>query len=218
MVFLVKNLPITNIEFNQSVWKDITQVLNYVFSRQELFGAYLIDFIAMATAIPTALFPAIAQNLGGVKVLGVLYSSFSIGAFIVAIFVTPWVNKIKRHGLVIVYAAAFWGIAILLFGLANNIYVAVFFLILAGCGDALSSIFRAIMYNEIVPNKLRGRLSGIEMIGYYSGPKLGDTKAGLITTAFGITTSIVSGGLLCVVCIIGCYYFLPKFVCYRSTH
>jgi hypothetical protein len=77
-------------------------------------------------------------------------------------------------------------------------------------------VFRMMMWNETIPNELRGRLSGIEMISYLSGPRLGDTEAGLIAAAFGITASIVSGGVLCVAGVGICCWFLPKFWRYKS--
>lgn len=61
-------------------------------------------------------------------------------------------------------------------------------------------------------------ISGIEMINYLSGPKLGDTEAGLVAAAFGITFSIVSGGILCIVGVGACCYLLPKFVRYHSKY
>jgi hypothetical protein len=74
------------------------------------------------------------------------------------------------------------------------------------------------MWNETIPNHLRGRLSGIEMISYLSGPKLGDTEAGLAAAAFGLTFSIVSGGIRCVAAVCICCSSLPKFWHYHSYH
>jgi hypothetical protein len=87
---------------------------------------------------------------------------------------------------------------------------------MAGAFDAVSGIFRSIMWNETIPNHLRGRLAGIEMISYLSGPRLGDTEAGLVAAAFGITASIVSGGILCVLGVAACCVFLPKFWQYHA--
>ena len=88
---------------------------------------------------------------------------------------------------------------------------------LAGGFDAISGIFRQVMWNETIPVHYRGRLSGIEMISYLSGPKLGDTEAGLVAAWFGISASIISGGVLCVVSVVACTYLLPKYWQYRST-
>lgn len=56
------------------------------------------------------------------------------------------------------------------------------------------------------------------MISYLSGPKLGDTEAGLVAAAFGVTFSIVSGGILCIISVVGCCYIFPKFLHYRSKN
>ena len=116
----------------------------------------------------------------------------------------------------IAISAMLWGVAIIFFGLATDFMVALFFLALAGAFDAVSGIFRSIMWNETIPNQLRGRLAGIEMISYLSGPRLGDTEASLVAAAFGITASVVSGGIFCVVGVAISCFFLPKFWRYRA--
>jgi MFS family permease len=166
--------------------------------------------------MPTALFPAMAQSLGEAKILGLLYASPAIGALIIS-FVSGWTRNIKRHGMAISISASLWGLAIILFGFSTNLVIAVLFLALAGAFDAISGIFRMTMWNETIPNELRGRMAGIEMISYLSGPKLGDTEAGLIAAAFGITVSIVSGGVLCIIGVAICSYYLPSFWRYSST-
>lgn len=113
-------------------------------------------------------------------------------------------------------SAILWGLAIIGFGLVGQFGWALFFLVLAGGFDGLSGIFRSMLWNESIPNKYRGRLAGIEMISYLSGPKLGDTEAGLVAAAFGVTASIVSGGVLCIVGVAICSYYMPKFWKYRS--
>src|SRR5216684_3393343 len=52
----------------------VLEGVRYARSRQELIGTYLVDIVAMLFGMPTALFPAIAQGLGGPKVLGLLYA------------------------------------------------------------------------------------------------------------------------------------------------
>ena len=206
--------PQTTIQ-DMSTFAAVKSGFQYAFSRQELVGTYVVDFMAMVFGMPTALFPAIAQSFGGAKALGFLYAAPAVGALVVSFF-SGWTKHIKRHGKAIAWAAVLWGVAIIFFGLSSQFIVALFFLALAGAADGVSGIFRSTMWNETIPNHLRGRLSGIEMISYLSGPRLGDTEAGLVAAAFGITASIVSGGVLCVVSVIGCCFFLPKFWRYHS--
>lgn len=224
-LLLMTHIPKPETVHDDSTWSSLKSGFRYAFSRQELVGTYVVDFIAMIFGMPTALFPAIALAFDGVKVLGVvcsapavvgiLYSAPAVGALLISFF-SGWTRHIKRHGLAIAIAATLWGVAIIFFGLASNFIWALFFLMLAGAFDGISGIFRSVMWNETIPNVLRGRLAGIEMISYLSGPRLGDTEAGLVAAAFGITTSIVSGGVLCVLGVGVCCYFLPKFWRYHS--
>lgn len=214
-LLMMSNIPKPPSVLNESVLVSLKKGFRYAFSRQELVGTYVVDFIAMIFGMPTALFPAIALSFGGPTMLGMLYSAPAVGALIFSVF-SGWAVHVKRHGAAVAISAVLWGVAIIFFGLASNFYIAIFFLALAGGFDAFSGIFRTIMWNQTIPNELRGRLAGIEMISYLGGPKLGDTEAGLVAAAFGVTASIVSGGVLCVVGVGVCCYFLPKFWHYHS--
>lgn len=215
-LLMIDNYPRPLQTRDESTWSALRSGVRYSLSRQELIGTYLVDFIAMIFGMPNALFPAIAQSYGGVKTLGMLYSAPALGALIMS-SCSGWVKHVKHHGIAIALAATAWGIAIIFFGLAHNLYVALFFLMLAGAADDISAIFRQTMWNETIPFELRGRLAGIEMISYLSGPRLGDTEASLVAAAFGITASIISGGALCVIGVAICCYTLPKFWKYKSS-
>lgn len=190
--------------------------MKYAISRQELIGSYLVDFLAMIFGMPAALFPAIAVAHGGPKVLGMLYAAPAIGVLVISLF-SGWIQGVKRHGAAIAISAALWGLMIIFFGLSSNVSLALFFLACSGAFDGLSGMFRSIMWNETIPNHLRGRMSGIEMISYLGGPKLGDTEAGLVASIFGVTITIVSGGVLCILSVAICVVALPKFWRYRSS-
>jgi len=62
----------------------------------------------------------------------------------------------------------------------------------------VSGVFRMIIWNQTIPDHLRGRLAGIEMISYLTGPMLGNAESGIVASLFSIRTSVVSGGILCV--------------------
>ena len=113
-------------------------------------------------------------------------------------------------------AALVWGVAIVIFGFCDSIVPAALFLALAGGADAVSGIFRSTMWNQTIPDDLRGRLAAIEMVSYTSGPMLGHVEAGLAAAAFGLRGSIVSGGVLCVAGVIVCGLLLPKFIAYDA--
>jgi len=84
----------------------------------------------------------------------------------------------------------------------------------AGFFDMISGIFRGSIWNQTIPNFLRGRLASIEMMSYLTGPMLGSAKMGIVAENFGVKTALVSGGVLCVAAVAGSALFLPKFFTY----
>ena len=121
-----------------------------------------------------------------------------------------------RHGLAVMLAATVWGLAIVAFGFAGGPVPAVFFLALAGGADCVSGLFRMTLWNQTIPDSFRGRLAGIEMVSYMSGPLLGNVEAGMIAAAFNVKVSVISGGVLCVIGVVLCALLLPRFVGYDA--
>jgi MFS family permease len=175
----------------------IVEGMKYAWSRQELLGSYGVDIVAMFFGMPIALFPAIATQYGGAEVLGLLYAAPSVGALLASL-TSGWASRVHRHGLAIIWAAASWGIAIAVFGLVSNLWLALGFLGLAGAADMISGVFRGTLWNQTIPDRLRGRLAGIEQVSYSSGPLLGNLEAGVVASLASVRASVVSGGVLCV--------------------
>jgi MFS family permease len=193
----------------------IAEGLRYARSRPELLGTYGIDIVAMFFAMPQALFPAFAHEFGGASVLGLLYAAPSVGSLL-ATATSGWTSHVHRHGVAVVVAAAAWGGAIALVGLMSSLWLALLFLALAGAADMVSGIFRSTIWNQTIPDHLRGRLAGIEQVSYSSGPLLGNLESGIAASLFGVRASIVSGGVLCVAGVAVAAVLLPAFVRYDA--
>jgi MFS family permease len=82
--------------------------------------------------------------------------------------------------------------------------------------DAVSGLFRHTMWNEIVPTHLRGRLAGIEMLSWSSGPTLGGAESGAVAALASVRASVVSGGVLCVAGSAVLAVLLPRFWAYDA--
>ncbi len=210
-VFLIQAAPAPENADRPSL-KSIIEGCRYALRRRELLGTYLIDICAMFFAFPMALYPALAA-IYGEQYLGLFPAALAVG-MLVASFTSGWTKNIHRHGLMVVVAAVFWGIGIIFFGLANSIWLALLFLAAAGYADMISGIFRMTIWNQTIPNYLRGRLASLEMISYLTGPMLGGAKMGLVAERFGVKAAIVSGGILSVVAVLLTALFLPKFINY----
>jgi MFS family permease len=97
-----------------------------------------------------------------------------------------------------VLTAAVWGGAVALAGLAPSTWMVLVCFTVAGAADMVSGIFRSTIWHQTIPDSMRGRLAGIEMLSYSLGPLGGQARAGLVADRWGVRASITSGGVLCV--------------------
>ncbi len=189
----------------------IVEGARYAVSRKDLLGTYLIDIAAMLLAMPTVLFPALAADvLESPHILGLLYSAGTVGSLLVTA-TSGWSNRVHRHGQVVVLAAIAWGVAVALAGLTTNIWIVVGCFALAGGADMVSAIFRGVIWHQTIPDAMRGRLAGIEMLSYSIGPLGGQVRSGLVADRWSVRTSITSGGILCVIGVVATAAWLRDF-------
>lgn len=196
--------------------RGVVEGIKYAWSRQEILGSYAIDMHAMFFGMPFALFPAVAVKYGGPEVVGFLWAAPAVGA-IIAMLTSGWSVRVHHNGRAIVLAAAGWGAFVALFGLAGSLWLALVALAFAGACDAISGIFRGALWNETIPDRLRGRLAGMEMISWSSGPLLGNARAGFGASLFGLGPSIVLGGAVVVAGCAALAAALPRFWNYDSS-
>jgi MFS family permease len=199
-IWLIATQPATGAANHPPGLRSIVEGLRFVRGRQAIQGAFLLDINAMVFGMPRALFPAMALTAfgGGAKTLGLLYAAPGFGALIGAL-TTGWVGRIRRQGFAVIVAVIAWGAAITCFGLVHWLPLALALLAVAGCADVISAVFRSTIIQLAVPDSLRGRLMGLQMAVVTSGPRLGDLESGAVANAFGDTTSVVSGGLACII-------------------
>jgi len=198
----------------QSLLRDSRDGLKYAMSKPELIGTYLIDMAAMTFAFPVALFPAMSDQFGGAKAAGILMSAMAVGAMLVTL-TSGWTARVQRHGRAVVLAATAWAVFIIALAFAPNLGLAALCLALAGGADMLSGIFRQVIWNNSVSNHMRGRLSGIEMISYMSGPLIGNARAGYMAAEYSVFVSLFWGGVICVFAVVITAAFLPRFWHYK---
>jgi MFS family permease len=184
--------------------------LRYALSRKDLLGTYLVDLAAMFFAMPIALFPFWADQLGAPWSLGLLYAAGTVGALVVTL-TSGWTAHYRFHGKAILYAAIGWGVAISLAGATNWLWVVLFFLTVAGAADMVSVLFRSNIWNQSIPDNFRGRLAGLEMLSYSIGPMAGQLRAASMAAATSLTFSVTIGGVLCVIAVLILASFYPEF-------
>ncbi|QLE71831.1 MFS transporter [Streptomyces rectiverticillatus] len=193
--------------------RGILEGARYAWSRKELLGTYAIDMAAMLFAFPTAIFPFLADDLDAPWALGLMYAAGAVGSMAVSL-TSGWVSRVHRHGRMVVYAALGWGAAMAVAGWLGNVWLVLLFLAVAGGCDMVSGLFRSAIWDQTIPDALRGRLAGIEMLSYSVGPQLGQVRAGGMASLTGVRTSVWAGGLACVASVGLLALSLPKLMAY----
>ena len=198
--------------------RSIVEGFRFVRTKQALLGIFVVDTNAMVFGMPMALFPAYGAHFGGgAQTVGFLYAAPYAGA-LAASLVSGWFTHMRRQGLGVCVAAALWGLALVGFGYAGALWLALAMLALAGAADFVSAVLRSTILLTATPDALRGRLSGIEFAQVASTPSLGNLEAGVVASLTSLRFSVVSGGLACIAGTVVCALALPRFVRYDSRH
>jgi len=178
----------------------ILRGLSFARRQPVILGGFAMDLAAMIFGLPRAVFPVLAATTfhAGPQGLGLLYAAPGFGAVIAAL-ASGSVARSKRLGRIIVVAIIAWGLAIIAFGFATTIWVALILLAVAGGADSFSAVCRTTIMQRIAPDELRGRLTSLYFMVVTGGPNLGDVETGVVANAFGAEVAIVTGGALCLV-------------------
>lgn len=205
----VRNVPPSHTAEKPSI-SGLLEGIRYAFSRQDLLATYVIDLAAMFFAMPTALFPFWADQIGAPWSLGLFYAAGTIGSVIVTL-TSGWIRNYRFHGRAIIFAATGWGVFIALSGATDFLPLVLFFLAAAGAADMVSALFRGTIWNQTIPDSYRGRLAGIELLSYSVGPLAGQLRASSMAAATSLSFSVTSGGVICAIAVLLLASFLPKF-------
>lgn len=187
----------------------------YAWSRPVLLGTYAVDMAAMFFAFPNTVFPFLADELDAPWSLGLMYAAGAVGSLFCSL-TSGWTSRVRRHGLLVVAGAAGWGLAIAAAGWFSNVWLVLVCLAAAGAGDMVSGLGRSTIWNQTIPDALRGRLAGIEVLSYSVGPQLGQLRAGAAAGWTGTRTAIWTGGAACVLSVAALTAALPKLLTYDA--
>jgi len=106
-------------------------------------------------------------------------------------------ERIVERGRVLLWAVAAYGLATIGFGFSRSFWLTFACLAATGAADTISMVIRNIVRQLETPDRLRGRMTGINMIFFIGGPQLGELEAGLIANWFGAPLSVITGGIGC---------------------
>jgi MFS family permease len=200
--------------------RSVADGLKYLATTPVLLLSFAIDIIAMVLAMPKSLFPEAAEErFGGGAAAGWLFSAIAIGSMLGGL-TSGWTNRVRRQGRVLVAAVIAWGLAIAAAGLAQQLWLAVVLLAVAGGADLVSAVNRQSILQTYAPDRMRGRLQGVNITVVAGGPRLGDLRAGTMAGAWGLPVAWVGGGLAAAVLALALAMAFPALLRYqiRSPH
>ncbi|ASO22960.1 hypothetical protein FHR81_003620 [Actinoalloteichus hoggarensis] len=173
-----------------------------VVRRPPLWGCFATDLAATMSAMPIALFPLVNEmRFGGdPRTLGLFLTAVAVGG-ITAGLLSGTVIRLHRSGVVRLLAAGTWGAGTLRLG--GPCRLAFLLLTIAGAADTVFVVTRGAMVQLTAPGSHRGRVSAVEHVIGAAGPEAGNFRAGLGAGATSAPFALVTGGLACLVVVIG---------------
>lgn len=208
----ISKKPITNPKIGESIKDSLTEGLNFVFKNQIVLGALSLDMIAVLFGGAVALLPVFAQDIlkVGAEGFGILRAAPAVGAFI-TMLVSAYVPLYKNAGKKLLVAIFVFGLSIILFGLSTSFWLSVFALFLSGLADGISVVIRQTILQLKTPDHMRGRVGAVNSIFVGSSNELGAFESGATAKLMGTVTSVVFGGSITLLTVLGFGITSPTF-------
>ena len=180
-------------------WHAALEGLRFVFRSPLIRSTMLLDFFATFFSSATTLLPIFAQDIlqVGAAGYGWLYAAPAVGAVVTSAVMVFRAEQIRRRGQTLLWAVAAYGTATVVFGISRSFWLTFASLALTGAADTVSMVIRNIVRQLETPDRLRGRMIGINMVFFQGGPQLGEFEAGALANWLGAPFSVISGGVGC---------------------
>lgn len=170
--------------------------LKFVGRTPILFGAILLDLLAVLFGGAVALLPVFARSVlhVGPTGLGLLRAAPAVGALVAAAVLTrrPLGGRAGRTLLLVVFL---YGASIVVFGVSRVYVLSLLALGVSGFVDLFSMNIRATTVALATPDRLRGRVNAVEMVFISASNQLGAFESGLAASLVGTIPAVVGGGV-----------------------
>ena len=224
-LLMMRDVPKTTLSTGEGArndvsWKAATEGLRFVFRSPLMRSTMLLDFFATFFASATALLPIFAQDIlhVGATGYGWLFAAPAVGSFITSLALVPLVEKIRRRGESIIWSVVGHGAATIVFGMSRSFWLTFLCLAMVGSTDTVSTVLRNVIRQLETPDRLRGRMTGVNMVFFMGGPQLGEFEAGAVANWLGAPFSVITGGIGCVLSTAWVAWSTPMLRRYRSDN
>ena len=172
--------------------------LSFVWHSPILVSTLLLDAVATFFSSANSLLPIFARDIlhAGARGYGFLAAAEAVGA-LAAGLVLSFIPSVKRQGIVIVWSVVIYGCATIVFGASRYFILSWLALAAFGASDAISTVLRQTIRQLATPNRLRGRMTSVNMIFFMGGPQLGEFESGVAAQLLGAPLAVIVGGIGC---------------------
>jgi hypothetical protein len=177
----------------------VLEGMRFTYNTRIIWGSMLLDFFATLFASARTMLPIVASSILRLDATGygLLATAQAVGALVTSV-VLALRPEIYYQGRALLWGVVLYGVATVVFGLSDLFIVSYIAFALTGVGDTVSSVIRATIRQILTPDRLRGRMTSVNMIFFMGGPQLGELEAGLVAAVLGVPFAIVSGGVVTV--------------------
>jgi len=157
----------------------------------------LVSIMGMPYAV---LMPVFARDIlhGGPNTLGFLMGSVGTGALAGALYLASR-KTVVGLGRVIAFAVSTFGGGLILFSLSRHLWLSMVLLFFAGMGMMMQMASSNTVLQTIVDDDKRGRIMSFYAMSFFGMAPLGSLMAGSLGSRIGTPTTVMIGGICCVI-------------------
>ncbi|HEX7126794.1 MAG TPA: MFS transporter [Thermodesulfobacteriota bacterium] len=181
--------------------RQLREGLGYALGSSPIRAVLLLLSLTSLAGMPyVTLAPVMARDVlgGGPETLGFLMASIGIGALGGTMFLAAR-TSVRGFGTIIAAAAAVFGMAAGVFALSQVFWLSSLALAVAGAGMIVHSAAANTVLQTLVGDEMRGRIMSLYAVAVIGMMPFGSLGAGALASQVGAPTTILAGGLLCLV-------------------
>ena len=145
----------------------------------------------------------------GPEAYGLLRTAPAIGAVISAFIMAAYPPS-RKAGVALLWSVAAFGLFTIFFALSTTYWLAFLMLFFTGAFDNVSVVVRHSILQLMTPDNMRGRVSAINNIFVGSSNEIGAFESGVAAKIMGLVPSIIFGGAMTILVVLGVDRINPK--------
>jgi MFS family permease len=210
MVLLIKGRPLA-LSPKADTLESLAEGLRFMRGNKVILAAITLDMFAVMFGGAVTLLPVYATDIlhVGSQGLGLMRAAPSIGSLISA-FILTHLPPMKQAGKTLLWAVAGFGLATIFFGFSTNFWLSMTMLLVLGALDNISVVIRGTLLLTRTPDEMRGRTSAVNSIFIGVSNEMGGFESGSVAALFGPIASVISGGILTILVVLGVAKIWPE--------